>query len=421
MRSIGALKYIIIAALCVCALALFGMSATAFAEQAELDGNDQNRRVRITVVARDKTFVYTDEHIVPSDFTVSEEIDRRKINAPLEEKIELIDKCLAKGASYKTAISVCFPLLERVVDDAARYLFVPATDAEVKYTGGGFTVTQERAGRELDENKLYAGIYCSLKFSGGGEVKAYTVKIQPQVTREQLKENLVLRGKYTTDFSSSTSARAHNVSLALTKFAGASVASGETLSFNGVVGARTEQNGFKSAKIIVDGQYTDGVGGGVCQASTALYNAALLADLHCSANAHSICPSYCPAGLDAMISSASDLLITNTTAHPVYISVKVQNGRGTVCFYGEKSVYNVVPESVTVKTVKCDEIENVDKNKVYFDETAVSGDRLLVSPGKDGVVSETYLKYYKDGGFVKRIKIRRNEYKALSRIIAVAP
>ena len=89
--------------------------------------------------------------------------------------------------------------------------------------------------------------------------------------------------------------------------------------------------------------------------------------------------------------------------------------------YGERREYTVVPESVTLKTVEHDTKEIVDSAHSYFDDTAVSGDRIMVSPGKDGVVSETYLKYYKRGKFIKRVKIRTNEYRAVERVIAVAP
>ena len=209
--------------------------------------------------------------------------------------------------------------------------------------------------------------------------------------------------------------------MALKKFDGMELPAGEVLSFNDRVGARTVENGFQSAKIIVDGQYVDGVGGGVCQSSTALYNAALLAGLDCSANAHSICPSYCPAGLDAMISSVSDMRVVNNTGRSVYVSVCVAGGKANVRIFGAPPEYKIVPESVTVKTVKCEELETVDVERKYFGADAVCGDRLLVALGKDGVVSETYLKYYKDGKFIKRVKIRANEYKPTPQIVAIAP
>ncbi len=419
--NVAVKKYILLffaVAICII-LPLCGFSA--YADEAERNIEKNTAPVTVTVVADGKEFVYSDEKIIASDFSVEEEMERRRINAPLGKKIELVDMLLSKGADYECALNVCFPRLASTVDAVEKYLFVPSVNSEVKYSGGKFRSTRESSGRALDKRRLYAGIYCCLKFSGGGRVDASTVTLLPDVTKSENDANLILKSSYTTDFSASTSSRAHNITLALKKMDGVCIAAGQTLSFNAAVGARTESNGFESAKIIVDGQYTDGVGGGVCQASTAVYNAALLAGLHCGANAHSICPSYCPPGLDAMISSMSDLTVTNTTGHAVYISVSAYQGKATVKIYGEPNVYDIVPESVVVKTIEheCKEITDVERK--YFDATAQSGDRLLVSPGKDGVISETYLKYYKSGALVKRVKIRTNEYKTAPQIIAVAP
>lgn len=385
--------------------------------------NPQNGEtaVKIEVQYGENTYVYQDKPVAPSDFTVIEQIAARKINAPLPEKILYMDECLSRGADYKTAVAQCMPVLVRDLDGIARTVFVAPTDARIVHKNGVFKVEAEKAGRRLDEDKLYAAIYCALKFSGGGSIKAYTSAIPPIVTAAQLKAELTPRSSYTTDFSTSSKERAHNIRLALGKIDGMLIKAGETLSFNSTVGERTERNGFKKAKIIVDGKFTDGIGGGVCQASTAVYNAALTAGLCCNANAHSICPSYCPAGLDAMISSVSDLLITNTTEHTVYISAQTSAGYGTVKIFGEKPEYDIVPESVVVDTVKFDTVEQVDSEFKYFSPGTPCGTRLLVSPGKDGIKSETYIKFYRDGTLVKRTKVRENTYRCVPQTIAVAP
>ncbi len=397
-------------ALCVSAPTVFDVS-----EEAE-------PRVRVAIVADGKRFEYSDEIVVPSDFTVTEEIERRRINDSLQKKIELCDARIQKGADYKSALLYCFPCLERTVNAAAAFVDREPIDAEIVYENGSYTVTSEKIGRALDEDRLYAGLYYSLKFFGGKKtVKATTVTIAPEVTKKELEKRIVLRGRYTTDFGTSSKARAHNVMTAVQKFDGLTIEAGETVSFNDIVGERTAENGFKTAKIIVDGKYVDGIGGGVCQASTAVYNAVLKAGLDAKANAHSICPSYCPPGLDAMISTSSDLIISNNTDGTAYFSVRSGGGRATVTIYGLKQEFSVVPESVVEKVIACGETECVDVDGKYFGADSVSGDRLLVSSGKDGYESATYLKYYKDGKFVKRVKIRSNVYKPIPRIIAVAP
>lgn len=392
----------------------------ASAEKAD-DAERTESFAAITIRVGGKTVRYVDEPITPSDFTVAEEIERRRINAPIKDKLTLIDGWISRGADYKTAISVCFPLLVREIDGLKDELYIPPVDATVAYRNGKFSVTEEKSGRALDEIKLYVNLYYTLKFSGGGEVNGSLAEVPPAVTKEMLREELYLRGEYATDYSKSGANRRHNVFLALSKFDGYTLAAGETLSFNGVVGPRTESNGFKTAKIIIDGKYTDGVGGGACQASTAVYNAALLSDLPCRANAHSICPSYCPAGLDAMISSVSDMTVANTTDKPIRISVSQSGGVARVRFFGAKPKETVRTESVIVRTDRCEVKEFTDVDRKYVGPNAVSGDRVLVSAGKDGVKSETYLNYYSGGKCVRRVKLRENEYKCVPDVIAVAP
>lgn len=411
MKKFGRSIYII--AFLVCMLLTMGAAKVADEQSTEYS--------TLTVVYGTDKYVYTDKPVVPSDFTVIEQIAARRINAPLSQKIEYMDECIARGADYKTAVKQCFPVLVRELDGISDSVFVPPTDAKTVYEHGVFSVVPEKAGRRINEEKLYASIYCAFKFSGGGEVKATISDIPPIITAEMLRAELYTRSSYTTDFSGSSEERAHNVKLALSKIDGIMIPAGETLSFNDTVGERTEANGFKQAKIIVDGKYIDGTGGGVCQASTAVYNAALIAGLSCAANAHSICPSYCPAGLDAMISSVSDLLITNTTTHSIYIAVKVSGRTATVKVYGEQSQYKIKPESVVLNVEKCAEQEVVDNEYKYFEQGVQSGKRMLVSLGKDGVTSETYINVYKDGQMIKRVKVRENTYRAVPQVIAVAP
>ena len=419
-------------------LGLFGavavLSGTACAAPVEADAESMCARGKapaaqervgsgfgVTISAGEKNFEYRDGFITPSDFSVAEEIERRRINAPLEKKIELVDEYVRNGADYKTAITVCFPLIERTVAEIADYLYVAPINSTVQYKNKRFTATESKPGRALDENRLYCSLYYAVRYGAFDKIKAATVEIAPTVAREELKNKLVLRGGYTTVYETSSSGRAHNVALAASKFDGLKIDAGETVSFNGTVGERTEKNGFRKAKIILNGEYTDGVGGGACQASTAVYNAALKAGLEVTANAHSICPSYCPPGLDAMISSASDMRITNTTGSPVYFSVTTSGKKTRIEVYGERNEYDIEPLSEIAETIDFEQKEFVDGERKYFDETAESGDRLLITPGKNGYVSSTYLIYRKDGKFVKRVKIRSNVYKPTPQITVVAP
>ncbi len=80
-----------------------------------------------------------------------------------------------------------------------------------------------------------------------------------------------------------------------------------------------------------------------------------------------------------------------------------------------------MPESEIVKTIEYERREVVDTEHKFFDSSAASGDRLVATTGKDGYESITYIKYYKDGKFVKRVKIRDNVYKSAPQITVIAP
>lgn len=402
--------------------ALIGLAVFCYAGGATAYALEAERPAHIEIEADGKTFTYDDEPIVPSDFSVAEEIERRGINRSLDSKLVLVDEYLRCGADYKTALSVCFPRLITFVDGIADKLYIPAVDSEVVYKDGTFFASEHKIGRKLDENALYMSVYYTLRCGTNEKIKASTVKIYPNIKKSELSKSLVLRGQYFTDYSSSTSMRADNIILALSKIDGMCIEAGGVMSFNAVVGERTVENGFKTAKIISDGKYVDGVGGGVCQASTAVYNAALRAGLRCVANAHSICPSYCDPGLDAMISSVSDLIIYNNTESAVYISAKSTRYNSTVKFFGVKNEYDkIVPESEVVSVESFEEVETIDYEHKYFSIDTPSGDRLLVAPGRIGYKSETYLCYYSDGILTKRDRIRTNSYKSSPQIVAIAP
>ena len=150
-------------------------------------------------------------------------------------------------------------------------------------------------------------------------------------------QQLVLRSKFFTSYPSSTEERKSNIKLAAKSLDYAFVDVGGEFSFNQTVGARTEKRGYKTAKIIVGGEFVDGVGGGVCQVSTTLYNAVLLAGLKVTEfHAHSLPVSYVAPSFDAMVNSGSaDLKFINNTHNPVYIRAFADDATLTIEIYGE--------------------------------------------------------------------------------------
>ncbi len=189
---------------------------------------------------------------------------------------------------------------------------------------------------------------------------------------------------------------------------------GEEFSFNDTVGKRSEQRGYKNAKIISDGNFVEGVGGGVCQVSTTLYNAALLSGLTVTEyHPHTLAVSYVKSSFDAMVSYGScDLKFKNTTDSPVYIRAACNSGELTVTVYGKKLDCVYERESVVDQTIK-------PKILKTLDQSLSEGEYVVVTHPKDGVKSCGYLIKKQNGKVVWRKLIRKDSYKAVDGVIKV--
>lgn len=212
---------------------------------------------------------------------------------------------------------------------------------------------------------------------------------------------------YTTYFNQNDVGRCANIQIAASLVDGVTIQPYGEFSFNATVGKRTEEAGFREAKIIVNGEYALGIGGGVCQVSTTLYNAALKSGLQVTEfHPHSLRVGYVAPSRDAMVSGQSDLKLFNPRAHAVYLSAKVIDGAVKITFYGKnegyryeiisKSLAEIPPPPPIVK-----EGEN---------------DRVLREP-KCGVQSESYLETYLGDKLLSRKRLRTDEYFPIQGII----
>ncbi len=383
---------------------------------------------KIEILYSGSSFKYVDDFIEPTDHTVAETIQTRKINAPLREKIRMTDRCLAAGASYKDAMLYCFPLLEKTVDEAVKFIDKQPVDSEIKFNPDRkpmFSITREQIGYQTDEECLYRDIYTRLRVGANVRVTAIPKTLYPHRTALDNVKLTSLRARFTTDYSQSNENRKHNIKLALSKINGTVLKSGEEFSFNKKVGRRTQANGFREAKIIVGGEYVEGFGGGVCQASTTLYNCAIRADLNITqARNHSLVSSYVSPSFDAMVNSgSSDLRFVNGGDEPVFLRCYGTDTTAVVEIYGVSLPYRISTESVIVsRSEPPEDLEVVDKDGKYIKEPMRPGEKIRVSYGHGAVKSEGYLLYYDfSGKLIEKKLIRKDTYSSSRGIIAVMP
>lgn len=183
-----------------------------------------------------------------------------------------------------------------------------------------FTFGAGVQGKTLDQTQLAADLKSAVD-AGGGSVTLKIDTQDPTVSIEEMQSLYGLRAYAVTNASSSSSNRLTNIALALDAINGTLLQPGEEFSFNQVVGKRTAERGYKVATAYSGGEVTEELGGGICQVSTTLFNAAVKADLEITErHAHSMPVSYVDKGKDATVSWGSqDLKFKNNTSEPVYI------------------------------------------------------------------------------------------------------
>ena len=227
---------------------------------------------------------------------------------------------------------------------------------------------------------------------------------------------LVLRSQFYTTYANSSEERKCNIELAAKSLNNTLVLSGAEFSFNDTVGKRSTANGYKVSKIIFNGKFIDGVGGGVCQVSTTLYNAVILSNLWVTEyHAHSLPVSYVAPSFDAMVNSGSaDLRFVNNTDNPIIIKTETNGQTLKIQIWGEKLNCKIKRVSVNIEEIPA------PKEEIIIDESGKynlqAGERKFLSYSKNGLISEGYLEI--DNG--KRIiikKLRKDKYNAMQGLV----
>jgi len=320
-----------------------------------------------------------------------------------------------------------FPEIYKIVKNIEDEVFKAKNDGIINFEPDRlkkFWITDQEEGRELDVKKLCMDIFMALK--GGVYTDIYAdVKVTTPRGVDDILDDIVERSRYSTVFADNAP-RESNIALALEAFDGLIVKDGERVSFNKVVGPRTSAMGFEEANIIKDGEFVPGIGGGVCQASTTIFNAVLLSGLRIAeSHNHSLPISYVPLGRDAMVSSAADLEFVNNTGHTIFIEAKViDNGpknTALVKIYGAPTSFRYVPR-VEMKTLeqKYEILGEVPVETSGYDfytgEEWYYKERVIESgyPPRETI---TYLDTYRDDEIVRSKIIRKSHYKGKQRIV----
>lgn len=219
---------------------------------------------------------------------------------------------------------------------------------------------------------------------------------------------------FSTRYDVSDKDRTTNLELACNKINGTVVLSGDTFSYNKVVGARTAGAGYKNAKIYEAGKVVDGIGGGICQISSTLYNAVLNANLEIvERKNHQFVTSYVEPGMDAtVVYGLTDFKFKNTRQYPVRVVATAKNGIATVTVYGIKE-----DKEYTFKfDVK--RVATIPSTTEYIDDSTLpAGTEKVEQKGTNGLKTETYMTKLLNGKAISTTLVSKDTYNAMTRII----
>lgn len=318
------------------------------------------------------------------------------------------------------------PLVVTVNEDLFRdIVFELTTEIDVPAENAGFSIAPDDTvrvrpaviGRRLDTSGLGAAVKAALVRRTGRTVRLNVQPVVPQVTTEQLEAMSIKRciGAYTTKFSPGNEARVHNIRAAAQAINGVLVAPGEVFSFNAAVGPRSKEAGYLEAPVVVEDELVPGVGGGICQVSSTLYNAVLLAGLDVVARAnHSVAPTYVPVGRDATVAyDYIDFRFRNDGPGHVMMASHVGKDSVTVKVYGDAPADREV-------VIRTEVEEKIPPGVVRKEDMSLApGQEVVEDDGAWGYVVSVY-RIIKVGGVEKsRELVSRDRYRPRAKRILV--
>lgn len=306
--------------------------------------------------------------------------------------------------------------IKKEVDKIAEEINEDAIDAKFNFNNGNFTVSPEQWGRSVKKDELIS--YIRENIEDLNDIDIPLEKTKPKYTQEYYTKINGLLGEYSTSFKGSSSGRITNIKVSAKAFDDLLIHPGQEISYNEITGPKNKAYGYKEAPVIVGGELVPGLGGGVCQTSTTIYNTLLLADLTIiERSPHSLPPTYVKLGRDAAVASGYlDLKFRNDFDYPIYMTSKVVGTRVYFSVYGDALnrdyKVRISQEVVDFKPFT---------TKRILDEKMEPGTEDVVQKGRNGYKSKTYKSIIKNGKVIDTKVINSDYYRERQLIIKHGP
>lgn len=284
-------------------------------------------------------------------------------------------------------------------------------DARIIAQGDRVRIEPSVTGLVVDVDALKQQIVLCLE-RATASLKVPLKEVVPRLTTVEAESFGLTRmlASYTTHYPMDNT-RSENIRIASSILSGIILAPGEVLSFNQQVGPREPSRGYKEASVFFADRIEKGYGGGVCQVSTTLYNAAILANLDIvERHPHSMAVDYVPLGRDAAVAYGEiDLIFRNSTPNHVLITAETGPGQLTFRVFGENLVHGIQIETKQLSRTEF-------QTETILDPTLPSG-KTVVTPGKNGYRVVTYKVLTSSDGNVTRTLLNYSTYLPMKQIV----
>ncbi|MCD8118218.1 MAG: VanW family protein [Lachnospiraceae bacterium] len=315
--------------------------------------------------------------------------------------------------SYDLEVGTDEELVTAYVEALKEEYDEPAENASITelYTDGTFTYSSSKSGQVIDEEAAVETILAWLD----SDMQTTTISLsvvadEPTVTEDDLASvTYTALGSYSTSFSAGNTNRNGNLKNGMSKLDGIILQPGETFSMQDTMMPYTAANGWYEAGTYSNGTTVLSYGGGICQVTSTLYNAVLLAELEVNErHPHSMSVSYVPISADAAVSgTAKDFKFTNSTDYPIYIHATYSSGGTlTVTIYGVETraanrTITYVSETLTKTTAKISYTVDSSKSSSY---------RVTTSSGHTGYTGQLWKYVYVDGELQSKEVVNTSSY-----------
>jgi vancomycin resistance protein YoaR len=295
-------------------------------------------------------------------------------------------KFLDDSRTFEVKPQIPQDIEDRIYEDIKSKIERKPENASISI-GSSIDVKKGEEGVKINRDEFRKAIYDAIKPNVDVTVKVPIESVTPEITSDELSRIDGIIGTYRTNFSPNVEGRNENIRLSAQYMNNYLLMPGEVFSYNKVTRLKTVSNGYKNATVIVNGEIEEGLGGGVCQVSSTLYNSVLYSGLEIvQRRPHSIPSSYVNYGRDAVVSdNAIDFKFKNNYDFPVYLKTYVGSSSVTVTIYGNTGSVPEIDIISNVVSVKPRAVKYID------DPNLEKGKEVVKTKGRDEIRSETYV------------------------------